>query len=151
MSESQKPNSWSKAATHRSSPEGRAEANRDRPVDWRLAPLSVTDGAPLFECALSNPVLRILTLFAKRKMLALVVGLVLIGASAYCLEAPAGSVWAGVPVEICSIALASAAMLLALLVTLCAWLRPVESVEDAMEVLGVPLIGFEKGGSPDVR
>jgi hypothetical protein len=42
-------------------------------------------------------------------------------------------------------------MLLALVVTLGAWLRPLESVEDAMDVLGVPLIAFEKEGAPDVR
>ncbi|MDA0206494.1 MAG: hypothetical protein O2795_14250 [Acidobacteria bacterium] len=55
------------------------------------------------------------------------------------------------PVEFCSIALAAVAILLALLVTLGAWLRPLESVEDALEVLGVPLITFEKRGAHDVR
>jgi hypothetical protein len=57
----------------------------------------------------------------------------------------------GLPVEFCSIALAAAAMLLALLVTLGAWLRPLESVEDAIEVLSVPLVAFEKGGESDVH
>jgi hypothetical protein len=78
-------------------------------------------------------------------------GLLLVVASGYCLATPQGSTLAGLPVEVCSIALAGAAILLALLVTVGAWLRPLVSVEDAMEVLGVPLIAFEKGGTPDVR
>jgi hypothetical protein len=127
------------------------ERDRGQQVEWRLARLSVADGAVLFERALANPVLRVLTAFAKAKMFALAAGLLLIGASGYCLAAPAASRLAGVPVEICSIALAAAAILLALLVTLGAWLRPLEGVEDAMEVLSVPLIAFEKGGAPDVR
>lgn len=151
MSESRKPNSWSRAAAPEARLESRREGDRSEQVDWRLSPLSVADGAVLFEPALANPLLRLLTAFAKRKMFALACGLLLVGASAYCLAAPAGSSLAGLPVELCSIALAATAILLALLVTLGAWLRPLESVEDAMEVLSVPLIAFEKGGAPDVR
>lgn len=151
MSESQKPNSWSRTAAPQARPDGHTAGDRAQPVEWRLVPLSVADGDILFEPALANPLLRLLTAFAKRKMFALACGLLLIGASAYCLGAPAGSTLAGLPVEFCSIALAATAMLLALLVTLGAWLRPLESVEDAVEVLSVPLIAFEKGGTPDVR
>jgi hypothetical protein len=113
--------------------------------------LSVLDGAGLFEPALANPLLRVLTAFAKRKTFVLFCGLLLLGASAYCLAAPSGGTLVGLPVEFCSIALAAAAMLLALLVTLGAWLRPLESVEDAIEVLSVPLMTFEKGGESDVH
>ncbi len=151
MSESQKPNSWSRGAVPQARQESRTERDRGLQVEWRLTPLSAADGAVLFEAASANPLLRLLTAFAKRKMLALGAGLLLIGASAYCLTAPAGSRLAGVPVELCSIAFAAVAILLALLVTLGAWLRPLESVEDAVEILSVPLIAFEKGGTPDVR
>jgi len=151
VSESQKPNSWSRTAASPARQDGRTERDRGQQVEWRLVPLSVADGVVLFESALANPLLRLLTAFAKRRMFALACGLLLIGASAYCLAAQAGSTLAGLPVEFCSIALAAAAMLLALLVTLGAWLRPLESVEDAVEVLSVPLIAFEKGGTPDVR
>ena len=113
--------------------------------------MSVAAGAALFEPAFANPLLRVLTVFAKRKMFALACGLVLIAASAYCLAAPSGSTLAGLPVELCSVSLAAVAILLALLVTLGAWLRPLESVEDAVETLGVPLIAFEKRGTPNVR
>ena len=78
-------------------------------------------------------------------------GLLLIGGSVYCLAAPAGSTLAGLPAELWSIALAAAAIFLVLLVTLGAWLRPLESVEQAVEILGVPLVALEKGGTPDVR
>ena len=151
MSESQKPNSWSRAAVPQTKLDSRAEGNRSQQVEWRLTPLSDAAGAVLFEPAFANPLLRVLTVFAKRKMAALACGLPLIAASAYCLAAPSGSTLGGLPVELCSIALAAAAILLALLVTLGAWLRPLESVEDALEILGVPLIAFEKGGTPDVR
>lgn len=151
MSESQKPNSWSKAAAPQARPDAPTAGGRSQQVEWRLVPLSVTDGDVLFASALANPLLRLLTAFAKRKVFAFACGLLLIGASAYCLAVPAGSTLAGLPVEFCSIALAACAILLALLVTLGAWLRPLESVEDAVEVLSVPLIAFEKGGTADVR
>jgi hypothetical protein len=113
--------------------------------------VSSADGSGLFEPALANPSVRVLSAFARQRMFALFCGLLLIAASAYCLAAPAGSTLAGLPAEYCSIALAGAAIVLALLVTLGAWLRPLESVEDAVEILGVPLIAFEKRGTPDVH
>lgn len=151
MSAPQKPNSWSKAATPYPRLDPHTAGDRIPQVEWSLAPLSVLDSAELFEPVSAKVLLRVLTVFAKRKTLALFCGLLLLGASAYCLRAPSGSMPAGLPVEYCSIALAAAAILLALLVTLGAWLRPLESVEDAIEVLGVPLMALEKGGSPDVR
>ena len=151
MSGSQKPNSWSRSTAPQTRLDSRVEGDRSQQVEWRLAPVSVAAGAVLFEPAFANPLLRVLTVFAKRKIFALAGGLLLIAASAYCLAAPSGSMLVGLPVEFCSIALAAVAILLALLVTLGAWLRPLESVEDALEVLSVPLIAFEKGGTPDVR
>ena len=151
MSDSPKPNSWSKPAAPYGGLDSRAEGNRSQQVEWRLVPLSVAAGDVLFEPALANPLLRVLTVFAKRKIFALACGLLLIAASSYCLAAPAGSTLVGLAVEFWSIGLAALAILLAVLVTLGAWLRPLESVEDAVEVLSVPLIAFEKGGMPDVR
>jgi hypothetical protein len=151
VSESPKPNSWSRAAAPHAGLGSGTEEERSQQVEWQLVLLSAGDEGVLFERVFANPFLRVLTGFAKRKMFALASGLVLIAASAYCLAAPAGSTLAGLPVEFCSIALAAAAMLLALLVTLGAWMRPLESVEDAVEVLSVPLIAFEKGGTADVR
>jgi hypothetical protein len=151
VSDSQKPNSWSRGAAPHAKLDTRAEGDRTLQVDWSLAPLSGAAGAVLFEPALANPLRRFLTFLAKRRSFVLVCGLLLISASAYCLAAPSGSTLVGLPVEYCSIALAVAAILLALLVTLGAWLRPLESVQDAVEVLGVPLIAFEKEGTPDVR
>lgn len=150
MNEPRQPNSWSRMAPQ-GRPDSRMPGEVGRQPDWRLMPLPVGGGDGLFETAARNPVLRVLTAFAKRRVPALACGLLLIAGSVYCLAAPSGTGLAGLPVEFCSIGLAAAAMLLALLVTLGAWLRPLESVEDAMEVLGVPLVAFEKGGPPDVR
>lgn len=151
MSESRKPNSWSKTAAPQARPESRVEGDRRPRVQWSLSPVTNGSGDLLFEPAFANPLVRILSIFAKRKMFVLACGLLLIGASVYCLAAPAGSTLAGLPAELWSIALAAAAMLFAVLVTLGAWLRPLESVEHAVEVLGVPLIALERGGKPDVR
>lgn len=151
MSDSRKPNSWSKAAASSAELDVPTERDRTPQVEWSLAPLSVLESADLFEPALANPLVRVLTAFAKRKTFALFCGLLLLGGSAYCLANPSIGMVVGWPVEYCSIALAAAAVLLALLVTLGAWLRPLESVEDAIEVLSVPLMAFEKGGESDVR
>lgn len=149
MSEPQKPNSWSKAAPPRLDPHGAGD--RIPQVEWTLAPLSGSDGAKLFKPVFANPLLRALTAFAKGKTFALFFGMLLLGASAYCFTAAPGSMLGGYPLEYWSIGLAAVAVLLALLVTLGAWLRPLESVEDAIEILSVPLMSFEKGGGSDVR
>ncbi len=151
MNQPQKPNSWSRAAMPQATLDPHAADDRMHQVEWSLAPLSVLDSAALFEPVLANPLLRALTVFAKRKMVVLCFGLLLLGASGYCFTAPPGSTLAGLPLEYWSIGLAAVAILLTLAVTLGAWLRPLESVEDAIEVLSVPLMIFEKGGGPDVR
>ena len=151
MSGSRKSNSWSRSAAPHARLESRAEGDRRPQVEWSLTSVPSAAGDLLFEPALANPLVRVLSMFAKHKMFVLACGLLLIGGSVYCLAAPAGSTLAGLPAELWSIALAAAAIFLVLLVTLGAWLRPLESVEQAVEVLGVPLIALEKGGTPDVR
>jgi hypothetical protein len=79
VSQSQKTNSWSRAAAPQTRQDSRPERDRGQHVEWRLAPLTVADGDILFEPALANPLLRILTMFAKGKRFVLALGLLLIG------------------------------------------------------------------------
>jgi hypothetical protein len=119
--------------------------------EWRLGILSAIDGDDLFREARRNPVIRLLAFFANRKIPALSCGVLLIAAAVYCLMAPAGKSVGGMPAEHLTMALAASAIGIGVLVTLGAWLRPLESVDDAVNVMTVPLIVLEKGAHSDVH
>ncbi len=84
-------------------------------------------------------------------MTALVCGLLLLAAAGYFLMVPEGSTLAGISAASLTVMCAGAAVIVALLVMLGAWLRPVESVDDAVSVMTVPLIALEKGVASDVH
>lgn len=144
-------NSWARTASPRPDSAGPRETPVIPEVDWQLRQLTAVDGDDLFRDARGNVLIRILAFFAKRKMPALVCGVLLLAAAGRFLSAPAGSTVGGLPVDVVTTALAAVAILIALLVTLGAWLRPVESVDDAVAVMTVPLIALEKGAQVDVH
>lgn len=146
-----KENSWSRPAAPRSESTVRPRQFAELEQEWRLGILTATDGDDLFREAHGNPVIRLLAFFANRKIPALSCGVLLIAAAVYCLMAPAGKSVGGLPAEYLTMALATSAIGVGVLVTLGAWLRPLESVEDAVKVMTVPLIVMERGAHADVH
>ena len=151
MTPASKKNSWSRAAAPRSESMARPRQDAELEQEWRLGILSPTYGDDLFREARRNPVIRLLAFFANRKIPALSCGVLLIAVAVYCLMAPAGKSVGGMPAEYLTMALAASAIGIGVLVTLGAWLRPLESVDDAVNVMTVPLIVMEKGAPSDVH
>ncbi len=151
MTPASKENSWSRAAAPRSESTVRPRQDAEPEQEWRLSMLSVLDGDDLFRAARGNSAIRLLAFFANRKIPALSCGVLLIAAAVYCLMAPAGNSVGGWPAEYLTMVLAASAIGIGVLVTLGAWLRPLESVDDAVKVLTVPLIVMERGAHSDVH
>lgn len=151
MTPASKKNSWSRTATPRSESTVRPRQDAEPEQEWRLGILSGINGDDLFREAHGNPVIRLLAFFANHKIPALSCGVLLIAAAVYCLMALAGKSIGGLPAEYLTMGLAASAIGIGVLVTLGAWLRPLESVDDAVNVMTVPLIVMEKGAHSDVH
>jgi hypothetical protein len=144
-------NSWSRSEVPRTESVTRPDSPAAPEVAWQLRTLSAVDSGDLFQNASGNALIRLLAFFAKRKMPALILGALLLCAAVYFLMVPTGTTLAGLPAAYLTMVLAACAVGLASLVTLGAWLRPVESVEDAVAIMTVPLIAMDKGVLSDVH
>lgn len=144
-------NSWSRTVSPRPDSAGPRATPAAPAVEWQLKKLNALNGDDVFRGARGNVLIRILAFFAKRKMPALVCGVLLLAAAGTLLLFRASTTFGGLSAQALTVALAATAVLIALLVTLGAWLRPVESVDDAVAVMTVPLIALEKGAQVDVH
>lgn len=145
-----KVNSWSRAVTPFSQDLENPPMASNSDSSWRLRILTSAD-SEIFDKARANPLLRLLAISGKHKAPLLIFGLVLLACAVYFFLAPAGNRVAGFPVQYVSIALAACSVAMAVLVTLGAWLRQLEDVEDAAAILQVPVMAVEKGAKPDVH